>query len=129
MPVCAVSNCNNTHRKTKGGSIRYHRFPGDTKTRARWIHACGGHVQNCATARVCSRHFHDDDYERDVQHEILGLPTRFRLRKGAVPEKNLPAHLLREEKPFDSAIAVLLAVGLVRAEQPEKSVTGGLPEE
>lgn len=83
-------------------------------------------MQNCATARVCSRHFHDDDYERDVQHEILGLPTRFRLRKGAVPERNLPAHVLREEKPIDSAIAVLLAVGLVRAQQPQKS---GVPQE
>lgn len=86
-------------------------------------------MQNCATARVCSRHFHDDDYERDVQHEILGLPTRFRLRKGAVPEKNLPSHVLREEKPFDSAIEVLLAVGLIRAQQPEKGITGGLPQE
>lgn len=130
MPVCAVANCNNTHRKTKGGSIRYHRFPGDPKTRALWIRACGGHVQNCATARVCSWHFRDDDYERDVQHEILGLPTRFRLKKGAIPERNLPAQFI--EKPFDSAIAVLLAVGLVRtqAQQSEKGiVVGGLPQE
>lgn len=80
-------------------------------------------MQNCATARVCSRHFSDRSYERDVQHEILGLPTRCRLKKGAVPDKNLPAGYAKEERPFDSAIAILLAVGLVRAEQPSGGVT------
>lgn len=101
--------------------MRYHRFPGDTTTRARWVQACGGHVQNCATARVCSRHFSDFSYERDVQHEILGLPTRCRLKKGAIPDRNVPGG--KEERPFDSAIAILLAVGLVRAEQPSGGLT------
>lgn len=125
MPHCAVSTCTNTHRKTRGGSVRYHRFPGDAATRARWVQACGGHVLNCATARVCSRHFSDPSYERDVQHEILGLPTRCRLRKGAVPDRNLPGR----EQEKDSAIAILLAVGLVRAANAGAGVTGGLPQE
>lgn len=102
-------------------------------------------MQNCATARVCSHHFHDDDYERDVQHEILGLPSRFRLKKGSIPALNLPADVLKEEKPLDSAIEVLLALGLVRTEECEEKpkekkkpkekekskegVTGGLPQE
>ncbi|XP_050514652.1 uncharacterized protein LOC126889942 isoform X1 [Diabrotica virgifera virgifera] len=128
MPQCAVVGCNSTHRKTKGGSIRYHRFPGDSKTRASWIQACGKHLNNCATARICSRHFDDESYERDVQHEILGLPSRCRLKKGAVPVKNLPTDFLKEEEVEESAIAVLLAVGLVPAVQPEK-ISGGLPED
>lgn len=132
MPQCAVINCNNTHRKTKGGSVRYHRFPGDTTTRALWVQACGRHVQNCSSARVCSRHFSTDSYERDVQHELLGLPTRCRLRKGAVPDVNLPPGLKEEdeEPPVDSAIAVLLAVGLVPATaQSVDRPNGGLPLE
>ncbi|KAJ8944812.1 hypothetical protein NQ318_013148 [Aromia moschata] len=98
MPQCAVAGCNSTHRKTKGGSIRYHRFPGDSKTRARWLQACGKQLNNCSTARICSRHFAEESYERDVQHEILGLPTRCRLKKGAVPDRNLPTDFLKEEE-------------------------------
>lgn len=125
MPQCAVANCNNTHRKTKGRAVRYHRFPGDPSTRAKWLQSCGRHVQNWATSRVCSRHFSDDSYERDVQHELLGLPTRCRLKKGALPEKNLPFVSICEElSANDSSIAVLLAVGLV----PNTQV-GGLPQE
>ncbi|GJQ83284.1 hypothetical protein Trydic_g8876 [Trypoxylus dichotomus] len=132
MPQCAVINCNNTHRKTKGGSVRYHRFPGDADTRARWVLACGRHVQNCATARICSRHFSEQSYERDVQHELLGLPTRCRLKKGAVPDTNLPPDVLYEEEDnhnHNSAIAVLLAVGLVPTAQPVERTNGGLPQE
>lgn len=57
MPQCAVVGCNNTHRRTKGGSVKYHRFPGDSVIRHQWLKACGKSVNNCATARICSRHF------------------------------------------------------------------------
>ncbi|KAG5875433.1 hypothetical protein JTB14_038366 [Gonioctena quinquepunctata] len=129
MPQCAVVGCNSTHRKTKGGSIRYHRFPGDSKTRHRWLQACGKQLNNCSTARICSRHFVDDSYERDVQHEILGLPTRCRLKKGAIPLKNLPTDFLKEEEIQESAYDILLAVGLVPTVQPTEKTSGGLPED
>lgn len=111
--------------------MRYHRFPGDPSTRSKWLKACGRQVHNCATARVCSRHFTDASYERDVQHELLGLPTRCRLKKGALPEINLPVSLAREEVvPSEtSKIAVLLAVGLVPALQHVERTCGGLPQE
>lgn len=131
MPQCAVVGCNSTHRKTKGGPIRYHRFPGDSKTRACWVQACGKQFLNCATARICSRHFGDESYERDVQHELLGLPTRCRLKKGALPDRNLPTDFLKEDAvpQQESAIAILLAVGLVPATQPREKICGGLPQE
>lgn len=127
MPQCAVLNCNNTHRKTKGGPIRYHRFPVDVVTRSKWLFACGRPVQNCATARVCSRHFDDCSYERDVQHELLGLPTRCRLRKGALPCRNIPVTTEGFIQMKEGhGIAVLLAVGLMPAKMTRK---GGLPRE
>ncbi|KAJ8910935.1 hypothetical protein NQ315_014355 [Exocentrus adspersus] len=128
MPQCAVLGCNSTHRKTKGGAIRYHRFPADTKTRVRWLQACGKQL-NCSTARICSRHFCEESYERDVQHEILGLPTRCRLKKGAVPKKYLPGDFLKEEEVQESAFAILLAVGLVPAANSTKQISGGLPQD
>lgn len=129
MPQCAVVGCNNTHRRTKGGSVKYHRFPGDTRTRNQWLKACGKSLSNCSTARICSRHFSEGSYERDVQHELLGLPTRCRLRRGAIPDQNLPNDFLKEERQqVDSAIAVLLAVGLVPTAKLSGNV-GGLPED
>ncbi|XP_060521155.1 uncharacterized protein LOC132698839 isoform X2 [Cylas formicarius] len=131
MPQCAIAGCNSTHRKTKGGSVRYHRFPGDSRTRTKWLEACGKPLNNCATARICSRHFSGSSYERDVQHELLGLPTRCRLKRGAVPDQNLPDDFLKEEvEAPESAIAVLLAVGLVPvASEGEEGVVGGLPQD
>ncbi|XP_044752970.1 uncharacterized protein LOC123312543 isoform X2 [Coccinella septempunctata] len=126
MPQCAILTCNNTHRRTKGGNVRYHRFPGDNKTRMRWIELCGKTVSNSSTARVCSHHFSKVCYERDVQHELLGLPSRCRLKKGAVPDINLPDQTLKEEVLPGSAIDILLAVGLVPSQSPQKNF-GGLP--
>lgn len=131
MPQCAVVGCNSSHRKTKGGSIRYHRFPGDATTRARWVQSCGKYVHNCSTARICSLHFTDENYERDVQHELLGLPTRCRLKKGALPDRNLPGDFLKEDVPVpNSAIDILLAVGLVPTTKASAGKgVGGLPQE
>lgn len=140
MPQCAVVTCCNSHRKTKGKSIRYHRFPSDATTRAQWIRACGKQSFNTLTARICSRHFSEKSYERDIQHEFLGLPARSRLKKGAVPSLFVPgfvdvAHKEKEEKTFivqkqDSAIAVLLAVGLMPAQADRnRPISGGVPQE
>lgn len=40
--------------------------------------------------RVCSLHFSNGSYERDVEHELLGLVPRSRLRRGAVPDEHVP---------------------------------------
>ncbi|XP_050302840.1 uncharacterized protein LOC126740735 isoform X2 [Anthonomus grandis grandis] len=128
MPQCAVIGCNSTHRRTKGRSIKYHRFPGDSGIRNYWLNACGKNLNNYLTARICSRHFSKSNYERDVQHEILGLPTRSRLKKGAIPDLNLPRDFLLEEKQeLNSEFAVLYAVGLVPANKADDS--GAVPEE
>lgn len=40
--------------------------------------------------RICSIHFNDDDYERDLKSELLKIPARKILKKDAVPSVNLP---------------------------------------
>ncbi|XP_059480597.1 uncharacterized protein LOC132199691 isoform X2 [Neocloeon triangulifer] len=91
MPQCAVSTCRNSHRKTKGRRVRYHRFPAEESVRERWVAVCGRQNWfNTTTARVCSLHFSPNSYERDVEHELLGLPPRSRLRRGAVPDLHVP---------------------------------------
>ena len=100
MPQCAVATCRNSHRRTRGRRIRYHRFPQIPEVRARWVRACGrvplsnGEAPfNIQTARICSLHFTDDSYEKDMEHLVLGLPVRSRLRRGAVPTLGVPVHV------------------------------------
>lgn len=45
---------------------------------------------NIQTARICSLHFTNDSYEKDMEHMVLGLPVRSRLRRGAVPTVGVP---------------------------------------
>ena len=100
MPQCAVATCRNSHRRTRGRRIRYHRFPQIPEVRARWVRACGraplanGDIPfNIQTARICSLHFTNDSYEKDMEHLVLGLPLRSRLRRGAVPTLGVPVNV------------------------------------
>ncbi|KAI4500082.1 hypothetical protein M0802_004952 [Mischocyttarus mexicanus] len=100
MPQCAVATCRNSHRRTRGRRIRYHRFPQIPEVRSRWVRACGrvplvnGDIPfNIQTARICSLHFTQDSYEKDVEHQMLGLPARSRLRRGAVPTISVPINV------------------------------------
>lgn len=97
MPQCAVATCRNSHRRTRGRRIRYHRFPQIPEVRSLWVRACGraplpnGEIPfNIQTARICSLHFTNDSYEKDMEHLVLGLPVRSRLRRGAVPTDEVP---------------------------------------
>lgn len=100
MPQCAVATCRNSHRRTRGRRIRYHRFPQIPEVRSRWVRACGrvplanGDIPfNIQTARICSLHFTNDSYEKDMEHLVLGLPVRSRLRRGAVPTIGVPVNV------------------------------------
>lgn len=100
MPQCAVATCRNSHRRTRGRRIRYHRFPQIPEVRSRWVRACGrvplvnGEIPfNIQTARICSLHFTNESYEKDMEHLVLGLPVRSRLRRGAVPTIGVPVNV------------------------------------
>ena len=39
--------------------------------------------------RICSNHFSENQIQRDLQHELLGLPARKRLIPNALPDQHL----------------------------------------
>lgn len=86
---CAVAVCKNSRVKTKlvNPDIKYHEFPfGNDLVLQEWIRSCRRADEwNPATSQICSVHFTSGDYERDLEHELLGLPVRRHLKKSAVP--------------------------------------------
>lgn len=42
-------------------------------------------IENPHLARICSKHFKAEDFERDLRNEMLGLPLRNLLKAGSVP--------------------------------------------
>lgn len=93
MPQCSVSSCSNYYNKTRGSSsIIYHIFPTSPTRIQKWSQACGRNKQiRVNFARICSAHFSPKCYSRDLQHELLGLPLRKKLKPDAVPDINLPS--------------------------------------
>ncbi len=87
--VCGVADCPNP----KGTEISYHRVPKKADVKAKWIVACkrAGSV-NWNSALVCSTHFTEEDFVRDLRNELLGLPLWRMLKEGAVPSRQLPRH-------------------------------------
>lgn len=77
---CAVYNCNNSRiaDRKKGVKIIYHNFPkGNDPTsssvRKKWITSCKRPTKfNPDTSQICSTHFQETDYERDLKNELLG---------------------------------------------------------
>ncbi|XP_049807075.1 THAP domain-containing protein 2-like [Schistocerca nitens] len=90
MPNCAVAVCENYNQKTKGSSISYHKFPKDPETCARWVQLCRKSDSiNIKNATICSVHFKEDDYLRDLQAELMKLPPKKILKPTAVPSLHL----------------------------------------
>ncbi|KAF7274788.1 hypothetical protein GWI33_012542, partial [Rhynchophorus ferrugineus] len=74
MPQCFVETCGNYYSKTKGNSkIIYHILPSDPVLAAKWIRACGKDFNQPRPIypRICSEHFSEKAYQRDLQHELL----------------------------------------------------------
>ncbi|GLV44833.1 uncharacterized protein CBL_14596 [Carabus blaptoides fortunei] len=92
MPRCFVTNCGNYYSKTKSTDVIYHVFPNCKKLAIQWMILCAKETQGQPPkyARVCSNHFSSDCYQRDLQHELLGLPIRKKLKPEAVPDLHLP---------------------------------------
>lgn len=79
MPQCYVETCRNYYEKTRGSKgIIYHMLPGDPLLALKWIRACGKKKETLPYyARVCSDHFSEKCYQRDLQHELLGKTSNY----------------------------------------------------
>lgn len=87
MPTgCAVGLCKSIANKDT--NCHFFCFPKDKSLRKLWITRCFRKNKfNSETSRVCSNHFQDSDYENLMEFNLMG--TRLRLKKDAVPSKNL----------------------------------------
>ena len=103
MSICAVSLCNN-RSKYCSNDIIFHAFPSDKKLAKQWLNLCKrkyiGKGQSLKYRRICSVHFTEDDYKRDLKHELLKLPLRKRrfLSKNGIPSLHLPGKKISPTK-------------------------------
>lgn len=95
MPSCQAYGCGNTTGKTSASHrISYYRIPHPSKEKnraKRWLHNIGtGHNVNSFKFTkdrvVCSDHFHENCFQRDLQAELLDyVPRKRNLKPGAIP--------------------------------------------
>jgi len=83
--VYAVAECPNGGRKAIPLTTQ-HSFPVKNPALCKiWISRCKRDKFNIQNSSICSNHFTDDDYERDLEHELLNLPPRKKLKPTAAP--------------------------------------------
>lgn len=92
MPsTCAVATCKNNGKNTKGRGIILHSFPKNKVREQRWVYLCKREdCFNPKTSAVCSQHFSESDYERDLKSELLKIPSKRILKPSAEPRLKLP---------------------------------------
>ena len=98
MPCyCAVYGCDS--KFIKDGKESFFTFPKDDELCQKWIHLCGRDDNYKFThARICSKHFPLDSYERNLKYELLGLPVPAQKRKfkpGTLPMLHLVKHFVK----------------------------------
>ena len=92
---CAVFGCNNNNQsKDCDKNVKFFTFPKQHTLRKLWeIACCRADKLNADTARVCSKHFCADNYERNLKYELLNyLPKGGKrlLKDDAIPTLFLP---------------------------------------
>jgi hypothetical protein len=100
---CTVSFCKNSLAQTKQNpltkNIKYHKFPKEPEIRNQWVKYCRRSGSwNPDSCHVCSEHFLPEDYERDLQAELLNLKPRYILKALSVPSVP-PQFTVEEGKP------------------------------
>lgn len=102
MTRCTVATCKNSSAKTDRNVI-YHSFPKNKSVRDVWIQKCKRDGKwNPGACHVCSAHFTQEDYERDLKGELLKIPLKKQLKFGAVPSVNLPSIQLQNVHKNDA---------------------------
>lgn len=91
---CAIYGCSSDNsKKVKDSPLRFYRFPSNENVRKKWISSCcRADKFNPDIARVCSKHFLESDFLRNLQHEFLNYTPKSgpKLKADVVPSVNLP---------------------------------------
>ena len=97
MPRCLVPGCESGSVKPYDRSHILHGFPKDVDMQNTWLALCRSEIRsNIENGRVCSKHFLDEDYERDLMFELLNISKTVRenihrrLKPFAVPSLYMP---------------------------------------
>lgn len=94
--------CSNNDRKKKVEGLSFHAFPKDLKRAKMFTYMCRRSDQiNVATARVCSLHFKDEDFDVSDAMVIYGFKARKRLKPDAIPSLRL--HGPMEQRKIDNS--------------------------
>lgn len=89
---CAVGACNNSIVKTKHLSkiVTYFSFPRDENLSNIWVEKCQREKPiNPRSSTVCSEHFKEEDFLRNLRAELLGMRVKKLLKRGAIPSLKL----------------------------------------
>lgn len=92
MVHCVVMGCSSNNKKTSKTVSCYRwffRFPRKKNFCQNWVLKCyQQHKFNVQTARICPKHFSEDDY--CVKEKLLKLPqNKWKLKNDAMPSLNL----------------------------------------
>ena len=93
MPnICALFGCDSN--SNRNSDLMFHSFPKNQELRNKWIHLCKRIDKiNPDISRICSLHFEQTSYARNLRYELLGIPLPrklVRLKEDAIPTLHLP---------------------------------------
>ncbi|CAG9771664.1 unnamed protein product [Ceutorhynchus assimilis] len=87
---CAVAYCNNHHIRKADKNYSFFTFPKDQEYRRLWIEKCQRSGEwTPENSRICSEHFTEDDFVRNLQAEFLKVKAKRKLKSTAIPSRNL----------------------------------------
>ena len=84
MSHCQVADCHNNSSRNRQG-ISYLVFLQSSSLHKKWIHLCDREVgwKPRKDDRICSSHFAPEDFQRDLQAELLGTQPKWKLKGGS----------------------------------------------
>lgn len=106
---CAVSCCSTASASFGEAHVRFHILPKYEPERSMWLRRIGRECDRDSDLRVCSNHFRDSDYERDLSvMRSLGHSVKYaRLKPGVLPSVRLPVGV---KPPRNNQKAVVLSL-------------------
>jgi hypothetical protein len=65
--------------------------------KSKWLVKCKRQDSvNILNSRICSEHFKENDYERDLKSELMGVKNKSKLKESAIPSLHLPTTQITE---------------------------------